>query len=172
MVPNILPQKDYFPKVLPQKLLISNGWKNILTSWPQQFWAKWAAFRPALHTKIPMAPNILPQEFFPKSSSPKIINIEWVQKIPDIMALAILRKMGSISPSLLSHQQWFPKKSSPRILPHKSFPPNSLTSHGCKKILTSLKLNNYEKKRAAFRPVYQWPQKVFPKTLFPKNYSA
>ena len=192
------PQKNlpqtFFPKVLPPKSLTSNGRQRVLTSWPQQFWEKWAAFRPVLHTKIPMAPEILPQEFFPKSSSPQSINIEWVQKNLDIMAPAILRKMGSILPCF-THKpkgilpKFFPKNSSPKILPQKFFPKNSSPKILSQKIIDIEWVqnipNNSGKNGQHFALFYTQtksyspknsspkilPQKILPQKFFPKNSS-
>ena len=118
--------KKYFPKILPQKWLTSKGCKNILTSLklPRQLREKRAAFRPVLHTKIPMAPKDLPKTLFCKSSSPQIINIEWRQTNLDIMAPPMLRNMGNISPCFTHKDTNGPNNSSPKSLSQKFFPQN------------------------------------------------
>ena len=123
MAPKILPQTS-FPKILLPKWLTSNGCKKLFTSpkLPQPFWEKRAAFRPVLHTKIPMAPKSLPQNLFPKSSSPPKNNIEWVQTNLDIMAATILRKKGSISPCFTHKDTNGPNIHPQKFVPKSSFP--------------------------------------------------
>ena len=161
----LFPEK-YFPKFLPQKCFPNNYWhrmgaKKVLTSWPQQFWEKWAAFRPVLHTN---------QKLFSKNSSPRILSPKILpqqlltsngcKKNIDIMAPTILGKMGSISPCFTQTKYYSPKIL-PKI-PPKFFSKYSLTSNGCKRFLPSWPQQFWEEWEA-FRPVLHKP------TIIPKN---
>ena len=174
--------KVTLPRILPQNSSPKNYWhrmaaQNILTDCPQQFWEKWAAFRPVFHTNQSYSPNnssprILPkksspkmisQEFFPQNSLPKIVDIEWVQNIFDWLPPTILRKMGSISPCF-THK---PKVILPKLF--KILPPKPSTSNGCKRFLTSWPQQFWEK-WAAFCPVLHKPR-IIAQQLFPRNSS-
>ena len=218
MAPNILP-KTLFPKS-SSKVSTSNGCKKLLTSWPQQFWEKWAPFRPVLHAKIPTAPkktfpknyfsNVLSQKlstsngcktswhhgpsnsekngqhfalFYiqtPKNSSPKIIDVEWVQRIPDIMAPTILRNMGSISPCFThkpkiipqkpfpinSSPQCLPKNSSPRSISQNVFPKNAFP--------TTIDIEWVQKRFDIMAALFytqtkKYSPKILPQEFFPQN---
>ena len=84
------------------------------------------------HKDTPGPTKSFPNKVFPKSSSPNMINIEWVQINLDIMAPAILRKMGSISPCFTHKDTNGPKNYSPKNSFPKVLPPKLLTSNGCK----------------------------------------
>ena len=137
--------KSYSPKnSSPQIINIEWVQKN-LDIMAQQLWEKWAAFRPVLHTNQNYSLKILHQDFFPQNSSPKTINIKWVQKIPDIMAPTILRKLGRIFALFYTNQELLPNNSSPGILPPKFFPPQKISENYFPRIL---------------------PQKIFPQNCW------
>ena len=131
MAPTIHPQK-VFPKSSSPKM-INIEWVRInLDIIAPAILRKMGSISPCFTDEDTNGPKNIPQEFFPKCSSPQIINIEWVQINLDIMAPAILRKMGSISPCF-THKpniilpKFFPNNSSPQIITPKLW-----TLNGCK----------------------------------------